>query len=71
MSAILNVQDILNQIKRLDKSEQFSLLERLVSLVRKSDEPSNTIKLSSISGLGSEVWQNSNIDQYIEQERQW
>jgi hypothetical protein len=71
MSAILNVQDILTQIKRLDKSEQFSLLERLVSLVRKSDEPSNAIKLSSISGLGSEVWQNTNIDQYIEQERQW
>jgi hypothetical protein len=71
MSATLNIQDILTQVRRLDKGEQFSLLERLVALVRKSDESTKPVKLTSISGLGSEVWEKTNIDQYIEQERQW
>jgi hypothetical protein len=71
MPATLNIQNILSQVRRLDKGEQFSLLERLVALIRKSDESTNPIKLTSISGLGSEVWEKTNIDQYIEQERQW
>ena len=71
MNADLNVNDILLQVKHLDKEDQLSLLEKLVLLIRKSERKGNITKLSSISGVGSSLWSNTDIDKYIDQERQW
>ena len=71
MPTVLNIQDILSTIKKLDKEEQLTLLERLVVLIRKGETQNKSPKLSSISGIGSKVWRATNIDKYIEQERQW
>lgn len=71
MPTTLNIQDILSQIRQLGIEEQYSLLERIVALVKKNGEATDPLKLVSISGLGSEVWNTTNIDQYIDEERQW
>jgi hypothetical protein len=71
MPTALNIQEILSKVKKLDKEEQFTLLERIVALIRKEDTQNKPTKLSKISGIGSKVWQSTNIDEYIEQERQW
>jgi RecB family exonuclease len=71
MPTTLNIKDILTQVRGLDKEDQFTLLERLVALVRKQDEPSNQSSLLSLSGIGSDLWRETNIDQYIDEERQW
>jgi hypothetical protein len=68
---MLTVNDILSQVTQLDKQEQLNLLERLALLVRKKESKTNTAKLSSISGIGSEIWANKDIDKYIESEREW
>ena len=68
---MLTVNDILSQVKQLDKQEQKNLLERLVLLVRKKESDTNPVKLSSISGIGSEIWSNMDIDKYLESEREW
>lgn len=71
MNADLNINDILVQVKRLDKKDQLSLLEKLTSLIRKSEHKEYKTKLSSICGVGSSIWSNTDIDEYIDQERQW
>lgn len=71
MNADLNIHRILTQVKQLDKADQLSLLEKLALLIRKSETSGNKTKLSSISGVGSSIWKKTNIDDYIEQERQW
>ena len=71
MSTALNIHDILSKVEKLYKDQQLTLLERLVALIRKDDTPHKSLKLSKISGIGSKVWKNTNIDDYIEQERQW
>ncbi len=71
MPETIDIHDILSKIKELDKEEQFTLLERLVGLLRKNDAPGIPLKLSQITGFGSKVWQGINIDDYIDQERQW
>lgn len=71
MPTALNIHDILSKVKKLDKEEQLTLLERLVALIRKEDAQNKPTKLSKITGIGSKVWQSTNIDEYIEQERQW
>ena len=71
MAATLNVHDILSKMKELDKQEQLTLLEKLVALIRKNNETGSAPKLSKISGIGSKIWRNVDIDEYIDQERQW
>ena len=71
MNSDLNVNDILLQVKRLDKEDQISLLEKLALLISKSERKEIKTKLSSISGVGSSLWSNTNIDEYVDQERQW
>ena len=71
MPATLNIHDILSIIKKLDKEDQLTLLERLVALIRKNDTTNPPVKLSKISGIGLKVWKKTNISEYIDQERQW
>ncbi len=72
MPTSLNINDILSQVKRLDKEERLNLLQRLVLLLRKTEiAKTSSLRLTSLSGLGSEIWRNANIDKYIDEERQW
>jgi hypothetical protein len=72
MAESININDILSQVKKLDKEDQLNLLQRLVLLLKKNEVSKNTpVNLSSLSGLGSEIWKDTDIDSYIEGERQW
>lgn len=66
-----NIENILNQIKQLDHSESIDILEKVVLLIKKENEIKQGVKLSSIGGLGSEIWKNIDIDKYISNEREW
>lgn len=68
-----NTNDILTQVKQLDKEGQLTLLQQIVSLLKKEHAVTfSSVQLSSLSGLGSEVWKGTNdIEQYIDEERQW
>lgn len=48
-----------------------NLLERILYLINSKEDQSNTSKLSSISGKGSNIWKNTDIDQYVINEREW
>jgi hypothetical protein len=73
MAASININDILSQVKQLDKEDQLTLLQRLVLLLKRTEGTKNTsIRLSALSGMGSEIWKTTNdIDNYIDGERQW
>ncbi len=73
MAASLNINGILSQVKQLDKDDQLTLLQRLASLLKRTDATKTTPKrLTELSGLGSEIWKSTeDIDNYIDGERQW
>jgi len=71
MPTTLTIHDILSKVEKLGREEQLTLLERLVALIRKDNTQSKPVKLSKISGIGSKVWESTDIDEYIEQARQW
>ena len=70
MAASLKINDILSQVRKLDKEDQLNLLQRMVLLLKKSDETQKP-RLASLSGLGSEVWKGTDIDGYVDGERAW
>ncbi len=67
----VSIGSILSQIKQLNHSDRINILEKVVSLIKKESVDKKRVSLSSISGLGSEIWTETDIDKYIENERQW
>lgn len=64
------IQAILYKAKQLDAEQQLNLLEELVGLIRKRGNNIQQPKITSITGIGAEIW-NTNIDDYVSKEREW
>jgi hypothetical protein len=73
MAASLNINDILSQVKQLDKEDQLTLLQRMAYLLKSREiKKASSIRLSSLNGLGSNIWNSADdINKYIDEERQW
>ena len=73
MAASLNINEILSQVKQLDKEDQLTLLQRMAYLLKRRETKKNTsTRLTSLTGLGSDIWKNADeINKYIDEERQW
>ncbi len=64
-----HIESILSEVEHLNSEEQLTLLEKLVAIIRK--QKASDVKLSSISGVGAEIWRGMDINKYIETEREW
>jgi hypothetical protein len=71
MNAELTLNEILSQVQKLNKVEQSTLLKRITSMIKKQEKAATPVKLKEISGLGSSVWKDVDIDKYVADERQW
>jgi ribosomal protein L18E len=71
MNTELTLNKILSQVQKLDKAEQASLLKKIASMLKNEEKSSSPVKLIEIAGLGSSIWQDADIDKYIDEERQW
>ncbi|PSR53403.1 hypothetical protein AHMF7605_07610 [Adhaeribacter arboris] len=65
------IENILNQVKKLDYLGRISILEKIILLIENEAHNKELVKLSSLNGLGSEIWKNVDIDKFVENERQW
>jgi hypothetical protein len=72
MAASLNINDILFQVKQLDKEDQLRLLQRMTYLLKRRETKKTTsARLISLTGLGSDIWKGADeINKYIDEERQ-
>jgi hypothetical protein len=77
VSAQWAVDDICFQIARLDEVGQQEVFERIENLkTEKQIPPSKPIvssgsafRISDLWGVGSEIWQGENVNEYIRKER--
>ncbi len=69
----LKINNILSQVKQLDREDQLTLLQRIASLLKSTQTTKTTsVRLTSLAGLESEIWKSTNdIDKHIDGERQW
>jgi hypothetical protein len=74
MSIETQVKDILSQIKKLDHETKIELTNGIVDLLKANKIKNGRrtkARLTDLNELGSEIWRDVNIDQYVERERQW
>ncbi len=73
MDKSVKIENILSQIRSLDYEARLYLMEELIKQIRKNKNEASPSShyLTELNRLGSEIWKGVNIDQYIQQERQW
>ena len=62
-------QAVLNQAQRLSPEEQFKLLEDLVVMLRQRATSKPQHSILELKGLGKEVWEGVDVEEYIRKER--
>ena len=62
--------DVLQRVQRLSPEDQLRLLEHVASLVRSQvTSPSQRRSILELKGLGKEIWQDVDAQDYIDRER--
>lgn len=57
MATSLNINDILSQVKKLEKEDQLTLLQELANLLKREEtEKTRAARLTSLAGMGSAIW---------------
>ncbi len=71
MAETRQIERIVNDIKILDDYAKLEILEKLVKLIKnsKSGKLKKERSLLDLQGLGKEVWEDVNADEYIDTER--
>ena len=62
-------QEVLSQVERLSPDDQLRLVEQLAGKLRRQMGASKVRKITELKGLGKDIWQEIDVEQYIDQER--
>ena len=62
-------REIRRQIENLTPDEQLRLLEELAAIVRQRITPKTKRSIMELEGLGKEIWQGIDAQEYVNRER--
>ncbi len=65
-----NYNQLLTQVGRLERIEQFRLAQVILQRVVAAERPEPRQRLSDLKGLGAEIWQPLDAQAYVKKERQ-
>ncbi len=69
MNNSINIVQIVNQIEKLDYNSKINILSRLVDLLKREGKIIQSSSITSLKGLGKNVWQKVDTDLYLSEER--
>jgi hypothetical protein len=62
-------KEVVEKVQSLDNAERMELLKYLTSLVSESETPKPKRSLLELRGLGKEIWEGIDAQEYVNQER--
>ena len=62
-------QEVLSQVERLSPDDQLRLVEQLSGKLRREMATTKAHRITELKGLGKEIWEEIDVQQYIDQER--
>lgn len=66
-----NINQIMLAVKKLPKNQQISLKDKINSFVGDIKAESNTSKLTTLAGLGADLWTDLNVSKHLDESREW
>lgn len=70
MERSINIDQIIIQMERLDYHSKINLLEKLVKLLKQEEPVTQPTSITSLKGLGKDIWQNIDASSYVASERE-
>lgn len=70
MDRTLNINELVNEIEKLDYKDKINLMARIVKLLKREEKTSQEYPITRLKGLGKNVWSKTDIASYIETERE-
>lgn len=69
METVININQIVSEIERLDYNDKINILARIVNLLKREEKAHQTVSLTRLKGLGKNIWQKIDSNSYVTTER--
>lgn len=70
MDRTININQIVNEIEKLDYNDKINIMSRIVNLLKREEKSNEAYSITRLKGLGKNVWQTTDIASYIATERE-
>ena len=67
---IISHEKLLNEVEKLNQSEQLQLLEKIAALIRRMTTAKTRRSILELQGVGKSIWKDIDAQQYIDKERE-
>jgi hypothetical protein len=67
---IISHEKLLNEVEKLNQSEQLQLLEKIAALIRRRTTTKTRRSILELQGVGKSIWKDIDAQQYIDKERE-
>ena len=73
MKSIENLEEIWPKVEKLGKEDQLMLAEKILSKIHQENQTrkNKTLALIELKNLGSEIWKDIDVKEYLHDLRQW
>jgi len=70
MNVSVKINEIVRQVSSLDYNSKIQVAEKILSLLKKQKkDESSSVNLTQLKGLGAEIWNQIDVDSYLQNER--
>lgn len=70
MDQSININQIVNEIEKLDYNDKINIMSRIVNLLKREEKSNLAYPITRLKGLGKNIWGKTDIASYIEDERE-
>ena len=70
METTININQIVNEIERLDYDDNINILSRINNLLKREEKAHQPFPITRLKGLCKNVWQKTDSASYISAERE-
>lgn len=70
MDSTLNINQIVNEIEKLDYNGKINILSKIAILLKREEKTLQKNTITRLKGLGKNIWKDTNPDTFIRQERE-
>jgi hypothetical protein len=70
MDSTLNINQIVNEIEKLDYNGKIKILSKIAILLKREEKVLQKNTITRLKGLGKNIWKDTNPDTFIRQERE-
>lgn len=70
METTISIDQIINEIEKLDYRDKINLMSRIVNLLKREENYLQATSVLQLKGLGKNIWKSNDVASYVLAERQ-